>query len=248
MKVLLERKEDGSCWIIFNRPEKLNALDQESWNLLSEYLRTCNSDPSISKIVLTGNGRAFSAGDDIDAMYELKSEEEASHFFNTLYKAVESMIQSKKPILCAVNGLAYGGGCEILLFCDVVISTNDAKFAIPEGRLGLIPPMAISVGYGILGRSIARLALTGDSINAEEAKTIGLVDVVVAKEKFLEEIKNQLNKISTLDDNSILTIKKWLMADKEKVRKAIEELSSMSLNPSAKKRMKEFIDKKQKPA
>lgn len=245
MKVLLEKKGE-ECWIIFNRSEKLNALDKESWYLLANHLRGCNSDPSISKIIITGNGRAFSSGDDIDAMYELKDEKEAKEFFSTLYEAVESLIDSRKPVVCAVNGLAYGGGCEILLFCDIVISTSDAKFAIPEGRLGLIPPMAITAGYALLGRMINRLALTGEPITAEEAKHLGLVDIIVPKEKFQEEIRNQLEKISTLDENSILVIKKWLKVDKEKVKKAIEELSEMSLKDSAKKRMKDFIDKRRK--
>ncbi|ARM74726.1 enoyl-CoA hydratase/isomerase family protein [Acidianus manzaensis] len=243
MKVLLEKKE-SECWIIFNRPEKLNALDRESWYLLARNLRICNADPKMSTIVLTGNGRAFSAGDDIHAMYELRNMKEAEDFFLTLYDAVESMIDSNKPIICAVNGLAYGGGCEILLFCDIVISTEDAKFSIPEGKLGLIPPMAISVGQSLIGRSISRLALTGDSIDAKEAKSLGLVDIITSNLE--EEVRNQVEKISKIDVSSILTIKKWLRADKEKVKKAILELSLMSLNTSAKKKMSEFIKSKSK--
>ncbi|AWR96170.1 enoyl-CoA hydratase/isomerase family protein [Acidianus sulfidivorans JP7] len=243
MKVLLEKK-DSICWIIFNRPEKLNALDRESWDLLSQNLRLCNNDPGILAIVLTGNGRAFSAGDDIYAMYELKNPKDAEDFFLTLYNAVESLIDSKKPVICAVNGLAYGGGCEILLFCDIVISSDDAKFSIPEGKLGLIPPMAISVGTKILGRKISRLALTGDSIDANEAKNLGLVDIITTKDKLIEEVYNQVKMISSLDENSILVMKKWLRSEKERVKKAIMELQFLSLNKEAKKRMRDFINKR----
>lgn len=227
-----------------NRPEKLNALDKESWSLLANHLGECNNDQSISAIVLTGNGRAFSAGDDINAMLELKDQKDALDFFNTLYSAVESLVDLKKPLVCAVNGLAYGGGCEILLFCDIVIAVKDATFSIPEGRLGLIPPIAISLGYLILGRSIARLALTGDSITAEEAKMIGLVDIVVANEDLLTEVERQLEKIKSIDRSSILTIKNWLRDDKEKIRKAVMELALMALGNSAKEKMKEFMNRK----
>ncbi|QGA53677.1 enoyl-CoA hydratase/isomerase family protein [Sulfolobus sp. E5-1-F] len=242
-KVLSERRNDV-CWIILNRPEKLNALDKESWSLLARHLKDCNDDQSISAIVLTGNGRAFSAGDDINAMLELKDQRDALDFFNTLYSAIENLVDLKKPLLCAVNGLAYGGGCEILLFCDVTIAVKDATFSIPEGKLGLIPPMAISVGYSILGRSIARLALTGDSITAEEAKIIGLVDIVVQKEDLHAEVEKQLEKIKSIDKNSIRTMKYWLKNDKEKIRNAVVELALMSLSDSAKKRMEEFVNRK----
>ncbi|WP_422398113.1 enoyl-CoA hydratase/isomerase family protein [Sulfolobus tengchongensis] len=245
MKVTLE-KRGNVCWIIFNRPEKLNALDKESWSLLARNLRICDNDSSVSAIVLTGNGRAFSAGDDINAMFELKNGDEALEFFTTLYLAVEGLVELRKPLVCAVNGLAYGGGCEILLFCDVVISANDAKFSIPEGKLGLIPPMAISVGYSMLGRAIARLALTGDSITAEEARNIGLVDIVVPKDYLYQEVERQLEKISSIDENSIRTIKNWLRIEKEKIRRAVMELALMSLSESAKKRMEEFINRKRK--
>ncbi|ACP44683.1 Enoyl-CoA hydratase/isomerase [Sulfolobus islandicus Y.G.57.14] len=243
VKILSERRKDV-CWITLNRPEKLNALDKESWSLLAKHLRDCNDDQSISAIVLTGNGRAFSAGDDINAMLELKDQRDALNFFNALYSAIESLVDLKKPLLCAVNGLAYGGGCEILLFCDVIISVDDATFSIPEGKLGLIPPMAISVGYSILGRSITRLALTGDSITAEEAKTIGLVDIVVKREDLYTEVEKQLEKIKSIDTNSIMTMKYWLKNDKEKIRNAVMELALMSLGDSAKKRMNEFINRK----
>ena len=242
MKVLLEKRENA-CYITFNRPEKLNALDKESWGLLANYLESCEKDPEVFAIVLTGKGRAFSAGDDIYAMFELKNEKEAEDFFNTLYKAIELLIELKKPLVCAVNGLAYGGGCEILLFCDIVIAVSDAKFAIPEGKLGLIPPMAITVGHSLLGRVINRLALTGDAISAQEAKQIGLVDLLVERNELDGKVREEIRKILDLDKNSILTIKKYLKVDKEKVRDAVMELARMSLEPAAKERMMKFLNR-----
>ncbi|WP_231112451.1 enoyl-CoA hydratase/isomerase family protein [Stygiolobus azoricus] len=153
--------EDGIAWITLDRVDRLNAFDEESWKELGDKVRTANNDRKVKVVVLTGEGRAFSAGDDIFAMAELKDADDAKKFFNTLYYAVESLIELEKPLICAVNGLAYGGGCEILLFCDVVVGSKESKFSIPEAKLGLIPPMAISVGHKYWGKAVNRLAITG---------------------------------------------------------------------------------------
>ena len=242
---MIYEKRDGLSWIIFNRPERLNAFDKESWSSLSEYLRKADKDDT-KAIVLTGSGRAFSAGDDIYAMYELDNADKAKDFFLTLYSAIESLIEVEKPVICAVNGLAYGGGCEILLFCDITVAVSSAKFSIPEGKLGLIPPMAISVGYNALGRVISRLAITGDSITAEEAKMMGLVDFVVPDEKLYEEVKKVVNMIDQVDPYAIKTMKRWLRKDKKLVEKAIMELALLSQTDSARQRMKEFIDSRKR--
>ena len=242
---MIYEKKNGLSWIIFNRPERLNAFDKESWAFLSEYLRKAEKDDT-KAIVITGSGRAFSAGDDIYAMYDLDNADKAKEFFLTLYSAIEALIEVEKPVICAVNGLAYGGGCEILLFCDITIAVSSAKFSIPEGKLGLIPPMAISVGYYALGKVISRLALTGDSITAEEAKILGLVDYVVPDDKLYEEVKRVASMIDQVDPYAIKTMKRWLRKDKKLVEKAIMELALLSQTDSAKKRMKEFIDSRKR--
>lgn len=243
---MIYEKNDGISWIIFDRPERLNALDKESWARLSEYLRRADKESDTRAIVLTGRGRAFSAGDDIYAMYELKDADMAKDFFTTLYSAVEALIEVEKPTICAVNGLAYGGGCEILLFCDIVISVESAKFSIPEAKLGLIPPMAITVGYSLLGRVIGRLAITAEEITAEEAKNIGLVDYIVPDDKLLDEVKRVVRKIDQSSMSSISTIKKWLRKEKGNVNKAIMELALLSQTDEAKRRMKAFIDSRKR--
>ncbi|BDB99518.1 enoyl-CoA hydratase/isomerase family protein [Saccharolobus caldissimus] len=87
-------------------------------------------------------------------MYNLNSVDEVRDFFFTLYDTIELIINLEKLLICLVNGLAYGGDYEILLFCDITIASEDAKFSIPEDRLGLIPPMAVSIDYKALGRRI----------------------------------------------------------------------------------------------
>ncbi len=242
MKVLYEKRGSVS-WIIFNRPEKLNALDKESWDLLARHLNNAKNDLEVKMIVITGKGRAFSAGDDIHAMYELDSTDKAKDYFLALYNSIESLISINKPTVAFVNGLAYGGGCEILLLCDINIALETAKFSIPEGRLGLIPAISVAIGYKALGRKIARLILTGEEIDAYNAKEIGLIDYIAKdSDDALKIIDNFNSLISNMSINSINTIKKWISLERNMLEKAIIELAFLSQNSEAKIRMKEFIN------
>ncbi|MGC8596756.1 MAG: enoyl-CoA hydratase/isomerase family protein [Thermocladium sp.] len=242
-KVLLEKKH-GASWIILNRPEKLNAFDEESWMLLNKYIEDAQYDDSVA-IVITGTGRAFSAGDDINSMLSLSTKKESIGFFTNLMNAVEAMLNSEKPIIAAVNGLAYGGGCEILLAADIVIASNDSRFAIPEGRIGLIPPIAISIGYTTLGRTIIDLALTGRELNSDEALRIGLVDYVVSSQELTSKVIDVLDELKKVDPISIKTIKRHLNKCRNNdIKNAIKELALLALGESSKNRMQKFIEER----
>ncbi|MGC8949556.1 MAG: enoyl-CoA hydratase/isomerase family protein [Thermoprotei archaeon] len=237
--------EDKIGWIVLNRPEKLNALDEETWKELHYASELANND-STRVIVITGTGRAFSAGDDILAMYSLNNIDEAHKFFHTLLNTVLSFINMQKPFIAAVNGLAYGGGCELLLLADVVISAEDAKFAIPEGRIGLIPPIAISVGHTMIGlRHIARLILTGEPIDAYEAQKIGLVDYIVPNIQLKDKTIEIAQKIMLNGTQAIKTMRSWLSKHRtEFIKDAIEELAKISITEEAKEGMKAFLEKR----
>lgn len=232
--------EDGIAWIILDRVNRLNAFDEESWRELGDKVRMANNDENVKVVVLTGEGRAFSAGDDIYAMADLKDADDAIRFFNTIYYAVESLIELEKPLICAVNGLAYGGGCEILLACDVVVASKDSRLSIPEAKLGLIPPIAVSIGHKYWGRIVNRLAITGEAITAEEAKQIGIVDYIV--DDVIEKAREIARDIIlNVDLKAVKVIKKWIKEDeKERIRRAIMELALLSTTKSAKTRMEGF--------
>lgn len=242
---ILYSVEDNISWIILNRPEKLNALDKETWIELRYAAELANND-STRVVVMTGVGRAFSAGDDILNMYSLNSIDEANEFFHALLDTVILFINMKKPFIAAVNGLAYGGGCELLLLADVVISVQSAKFAIPEGRIGLIPPIAISVGHSMLGlRHIARLILTGEPIDAYEAQRIGLVDYVVPDDQLKSKTIEIAQKIMLNGTQAVKIMRAWLGKHRiEFIRDAIEELAKISITAEAKEGMKAFLEKR----
>ncbi|MEM3833017.1 MAG: enoyl-CoA hydratase/isomerase family protein [Thermoprotei archaeon] len=237
--------ENKIGWILLNRPEKLNALDEETWKELHYISEFANND-NTQVVVITGTGRAFSAGDDILAMYSLNNINEAYKFFHTLLDTVLSLINMKKPLIAAVNGLAYGGGCELLLLADVVISVQDAKFAIPEGRIGLIPPIALSVGHNMIGlRHIARLILTGEPIDVYEAQRIGLVDYIVPNSQLKDKTIEIAQKIMLNGTQAIKTMRSWLSKYRiEFIKDAIEELAKISITKEAKEGMKAFLEKR----
>jgi enoyl-CoA hydratase len=184
--------------ITINRPQALNALNQETLDELHSSIQACYQKQDIKGIIITGEGeKAFVAGADIKEIASIPGEKalEFSRKGQDLFKMVEDC---PKPVIAIVNGFALGGGCELAMACHIRIATENARFGLPEVSLGIIP------GYGgtqrlaqLVGRGKAlELAMTGDIISANEAKEIGLVNHVVAtKEEAIGLAEKIMNKI-----------------------------------------------------
>lgn len=190
---------DGILTVTLNRPEKLNALSTDLLNALAEVFHSAKSNSNVKALMITGNGKAFCAGADINRLAECNAQtgyEFACHGQNT-FRLLETM---GKPSLAAVNGFAFGGGCELAISATMRIASNKAVFGQPEVKLGVIP------GYGgtqRLGRLIGKgraldLCLTGRFINAELALNWGLVSDVVEPEQLIEQGKNILKGILSM--------------------------------------------------
>jgi enoyl-CoA hydratase len=184
--------------IILNRPSALNALNQEVLAELADVFQVIVKTETIRGVIVTGEGeKAFVAGADIKELSILSKAEalELSRKGHQLFSFIEN---SPKPVIALVNGFALGGGCELAMACHMRIATENAKFGLPEVNLGLIP------GYGgtqrltqLVGRPKAlELAMTGDMVTAADAKTLGLVNHVVAtKQEGLDLALKTLQKI-----------------------------------------------------
>jgi enoyl-CoA hydratase/carnithine racemase len=182
---------DGIALVTLNRPDKLNALDYETIDCLQRLLDTIEKDDSVRVVVLTGKGRAFSAGADIRGFSESvhAGVSTALREFVGRGQALTRRVENfPKPIVGAVNGLAYGGGCEIIEACPLAIASETAAFAKPEINLGFPPPFGGSQRLPrLVGRKRALyMILTGEPITAERAAAIGLVNEVVPAERLLE--------------------------------------------------------------
>jgi len=182
-----------------NRPQALNALNQETLRELDQAMISFRENISVKGIIITGEGeKAFVAGADIKELTILNKEQalELATKGHRLFKSIEDF---SKPVVALINGFALGGGCELAMACHMRIATENAKIGLPELTLGLIP------GYGgtqrlaqLVGRAKAlELTLTGDMVTAKEAKELALVNHVVAtKQEGIELATKILSKIS----------------------------------------------------
>ncbi len=186
--ILFELKNSVAV-ITLNRPEKMNTFNREMALLLQKILDDCASDKNIRAIYLTGNGKAFCAGQDLG---ELTGENPPG--FEVIlaehYNPIVSRIRAiKKPVVCAVNGVAAGAGANIALCCDIVVASNSASFIQAFSKIGLIPD---SGGTFILPRLIgfqkaSALMMLGDKISATEAERIGMIYKVFTDENFITD-------------------------------------------------------------
>jgi enoyl-CoA hydratase len=177
---LLVDVADRIATVTINRPDKLNALNDQMVSELGAAFDELAKHESVGAVVLTGAGRAFVAGADIAGITANSAGElhRLSRAGQIVFRNIE---RSAKPVIAAVNGFAFGGGCELAMSCHLRIASEQARFGLPEVKLGLIP------GYGgtqrlprLVGRGRAlQLILTGDAIDGAEAYRIGLVNSVV---------------------------------------------------------------------
>ncbi len=179
---------DGIATLTFNRPERLNALNAETMAEVVAVLDQAAQNQEIRVLLMTGQGRAFIAGADINEF--LKFDPLAARQFADVGQVVAAKLaQLPIPVIACVNGFALGGGCEMAMACDIIYASEEAKFGQPEINLGIMP------GFGgtqrlarLVGKGLAKeLCLTGRTIDAAEAKAIGLAARVFPAAGFMEE-------------------------------------------------------------
>ena len=206
-----------------NRPEKLNALNEEMWTGLTNAFRKARLDRDVRAVIITGEGRAFCAGDDIAVMGSWKNFRDGVEFFeNVAMPLISELADYDKPVISLVNGNAFGGGMELNMFFDIVIASEDASFAIPEGLIGAIPPLASSFGYAVFGRKMAYYALTGETMDANEAREFGIVDLVVPKHCLEDAGIEHVDKVCRVAPLAAQSIKRSMNAVRKLFRNAIE--------------------------
>lgn len=201
--------------IRLNRPQVLNALNDQLMTELGEALKAFDADENIGAMVITGSEKAFAAGADIGAM--------ASFTYMDVYKSEyitrnwETIRNIRKPVIAAVRGFALGGGCELAMMTDFIICADTAKFGQPEIKLGIIPGAG---GTQRLPRAVSKakamdLCLTGRLMDAAEAERAGLVSRVVPADRCLDEAIEAATVIAAYSNPSV-------MMAKESINRAFE--------------------------
>jgi enoyl-CoA hydratase len=194
---LLVEKQDETLWIIVNRPDKLNALNQMTVSELDLAITEADRDDAVLAVVISGAGeKAFVAGADIGELATLGPVEAKA--FSRRGQAVFDRIENLgKPVVAAVNGFALGGGCELAMACHLRVAARNAVFGQPEVKLGLIPgyagtqrlPRLVGKGRGL------EILLTGRNVSAEEAERIGLVNMMCDEGELVSTVNKLLGKI-----------------------------------------------------
>lgn len=245
--IQIEVKENIGI-IRLNRPDKLNAINLQMVEELVKALDELENNNDVKIVIITGNGRAFSAGADVKEMLETPLEDIMKRGHMPLWEKLRSF---KKPIIAALNGIAAGGGLELAMACDIIIAAESAKLGQPEINLGIIPGAG---GTQRLTRTVGKframeLVLTGKLISAREAEAYGLVNKVVPDNSLLDEAIKLAKEIAT---KPAITI----MLAKEAVNKAWDTLLQQGLDierrnfylalstEEAKEGMKAFIEKR----
>ncbi len=184
---LILSETDGPVGIVrLNRPKVLNALNPELMKQLAEQLEAFDANDNVHVIVLTGHERAWAAGADIGDMAERSMLE---MYQRDQFATWDRIRRIKKPLVAAVSGFALGGGCELMMLCDVVIASETAQIGQPEINIGVMPGAG---GTQRLTRAVGKatamdVILTGRFLSAKEALAAGLVSRVVPKEHFFSE-------------------------------------------------------------
>ncbi|WP_295312199.1 enoyl-CoA hydratase [Roseobacter sp.] len=193
--------------ITLNRPDALNALNDELMRELAEALKDAQENEKVRCIIITGSEKAFAAGADV-AMMKDKTFVEA--FSGDLFTPeTDQIMRVRKPIIAAVSGYALGGGCELAMMCDFIICSESAKFGQPEVNLGVVAGIGGTQRLTrLVGKSKAMdMNLTGRFMDAEEAERSGLVSRVVPGKKLMEEAQNAAQKIAEKSSVSVMVIK-----------------------------------------
>jgi enoyl-CoA hydratase len=175
--IIVERNDDGFATLALNRPDKLNTLSIRMRQEIAAAIDTLEADPATRVLIVTGTGRAFTAGLDLDEW--MATDQPAAGAYE--HDPVAALQRFSGPVIGAINGLAITGGLEIALVCDVLIASAEARFADTHAKVGLLPGWGGSVRLvRCVGLNRAKeLALTGRYLGADEALAWGLVNQVV---------------------------------------------------------------------
>ena len=211
-ETLIVEAHDAVTLIRLNRPQALNALNDQLMDELTAALDVAEADDAVRCVVITGSERAFAAGADIKEMMSKDYVQAYREDFIT--RNWERVTRCRKPVIAAVSGFALGGGCELAMMCDFIIASDTAKFGQPEITLGVSPgaggPQRLT---RLVGKSKAMdMILTGRMMDATEAESAGLVSRVVPAASLIEEALAAAAKIAALSPISMMLTKEMVNA------------------------------------
>jgi len=212
-KTVIITREESVGMITLNRPEALNALNDELIDELHQAVNIVSADEQTKVLIITGNDKAFCAGGDIKTMINMDPLQ-MKEYLIPIHAVFNKIAELPKPTIAAISGFAFGGGVELSLTCDFRIAAGNAKFGFPEINLGIFPAAGGSQRLPrLVGATKAKeLMFTGDTIDASTAFSIGLVNQVVSQEEFMNSVERLAKKLSNKPPVAIKMLKQAIHA------------------------------------
>jgi enoyl-CoA hydratase len=207
--LVLREDRNGVAIITLNRPRAMNALSRALMSAIASTFRELQQDKTITAAILTGNGRAFCAGVDLKEFASNQNPDGHTTENADLWNALRDF---DRPVIGAINGVAITGGFELALMCDILIASEDARFADTHARVGVIPGWGLSqLLTRLIGANRAReLSFTGNFLSAQKADAWGLVNRVVPKEELLPNCLQLAHDMASCVQTTLRAYKKLI--------------------------------------
>src|SRR5262245_37170769 len=201
------------AWLTIDRTDKLNAMNREFFRLLAAEIDRAEADDAVRVIVFHGEGRCFSVGGDISAFGDLAGPADRRAYMREALWSFRAVEECSKPTIAAVHGHALGGGCELTLVCDLVVADETARFALPETAVGLAPGIGlVRASAHVSLHALKHLVLTGATLDAHEARAVGLVNEVVPAGEHLARAEELATGLSARAPVALAAAKAFLGA------------------------------------
>jgi enoyl-CoA hydratase/carnithine racemase len=244
--IRIERR--GPAAVVFiDREEKRNAMTVTFFRELPRVLELLDGEPELRGIVLTGAGdQAFSAGGDIKGFGDLTNIADYRRQLRLVYDAFHSVERCGLPVIGAINGVAYAGGTELTLACDFAIASERARFSFREATVGLMPGYGVVRGPATIGKAWTRwLAMTADTVDAEQALQMGLVQKVVPHERLLDEALAVVDKLAAVAPLAVRLAKQFVNRDNAAgLAESIEATALLFTTEDHKEAQQAFVGKR----
>ena len=187
--IIVRSSNSGISRIILNQPSTYNALSLSTLKSLIKSFKNFSYDEKTKVIIIEGLGKGFSAGHDLKEIKSLKEKNDYQKLFNLCSELMLNIVNNNKPVIAKVHGAAFAAGCQLVATCDLALSTNEAIFATPGVNIGLFcsTPM-VAVSRNVNRKKTMKMLLTGEPINAQYAKEIGLINDHFENSKLDEEV------------------------------------------------------------
>jgi methylglutaconyl-CoA hydratase len=246
------KREKDIITVILNRPEVHNAMNEKLMKELTSCFKEISKDNNIRIIILTGNGKSFSAGADLNWMKSMAhySKEENIKDSRLLSDLYETIYNCPKPVIGRINGHAFGGGIGLIAVCDITIAPPGKKFAFSEVNLGIIPSVISTyIGRRIGLINMRRLFITGERFNSEYANKIGLIDYIASDEEFDKEVQKYVKLLHSSGPKAIIEVKGLInkyqnMNIEEYKEYTVKKIADLRISDEGQEGIKAFLEKR----